>query len=92
MQRYFLTNGRNIKCYFIFSTVSVYRGKEDPATWAGGMGNSWRTTEDISDSWGRCCSFHFSLLGKSTPELQYLIGSSDLVTMVLQHDISCRPE
>jgi hypothetical protein len=22
----------------------------------------------------------------------YLIGSTDLVTMVLQHDISCRPE
>ncbi|XP_042406706.1 alpha-galactosidase-like [Zingiber officinale] len=26
-------------------------GVEDPATWAGGVGNSWRTTQDISDSW-----------------------------------------
>ncbi|XP_022725468.1 alpha-galactosidase-like [Durio zibethinus] len=26
-------------------------GEEDPATWAPGIGNSWRTTEDIKDSW-----------------------------------------
>ncbi|XP_022773617.1 alpha-galactosidase-like [Durio zibethinus] len=26
-------------------------GQEDPATWAPGIGNSWRTTGDIKDSW-----------------------------------------
>ncbi|XP_068640210.1 alpha-galactosidase-like [Aristolochia californica] len=26
-------------------------GQDDPATWASGVGNSWRTTGDISDSW-----------------------------------------
>ncbi|KAH3764189.1 Melibiase family protein [Pelomyxa schiedti] len=26
-------------------------GVEDPATWAADVGNSWRTTGDISDSW-----------------------------------------
>ena len=27
------------------------RGVDDPATWAGGVGNSWRTTGDIKDTW-----------------------------------------
>ncbi|XP_062205361.1 alpha-galactosidase-like [Phragmites australis] len=26
-------------------------GRENPATWAGSMGNSWRTTDDIQDNW-----------------------------------------
>ncbi|KAJ6857825.1 alpha-galactosidase-like [Populus alba x Populus x berolinensis] len=26
-------------------------GQEDPATWALNVGNSWRTTDDISDTW-----------------------------------------
>ncbi|XP_031476612.1 alpha-galactosidase-like isoform X1 [Nymphaea colorata] len=26
-------------------------GQEDPATWAPAIGNSWRTTNDITDSW-----------------------------------------
>ncbi|XP_010252090.1 PREDICTED: alpha-galactosidase 3 isoform X2 [Nelumbo nucifera] len=26
-------------------------GVDDPALWAGGVGNSWRTTDDINDSW-----------------------------------------
>ncbi|KAF5445300.1 hypothetical protein F2P56_034361 [Juglans regia] len=26
-------------------------GQEDPATWAAGIGNSWRTTSDIKDNW-----------------------------------------
>jgi alpha-galactosidase len=26
-------------------------GDADPASWAGGVGNSWRTTGDISDNW-----------------------------------------
>ncbi|XP_077247197.1 alpha-galactosidase-like [Tasmannia lanceolata] len=26
-------------------------GQEDPATWAQGIGNSWRTTGDIKDNW-----------------------------------------
>jgi hypothetical protein len=28
-------------------------GVDDPATWAGDVGNSWRTTGDIHDSWER---------------------------------------
>ena len=31
-------------------------GKEDPATWAGAVGNSWRTTGDIDDSYARMIS------------------------------------
>ncbi|RLM85136.1 hypothetical protein C2845_PM04G16770 [Panicum miliaceum] len=27
------------------------RGVDDPGTWAGGVGNSWRTTGDIKDTW-----------------------------------------
>ncbi|CAN1809112.1 unnamed protein product [Linum perenne] len=27
------------------------RGRDDPATWAPAIGNSWRTTGDISDKW-----------------------------------------
>uniref|UniRef100_A0A0A9DS10 Uncharacterized protein n=1 Tax=Arundo donax TaxID=35708 RepID=A0A0A9DS10_ARUDO len=30
------------------------------------MGNSWRTTDDIADNWGRCCSFLFHPLGNSS--------------------------
>ncbi|XP_077239143.1 melibiase family protein [Tasmannia lanceolata] len=26
-------------------------GQDDPALWAGGVGNSWRTTDDINDTW-----------------------------------------
>lgn len=29
------------------------RGVDDPALWAGKVGNSWRTTRDINDSWAR---------------------------------------
>lgn len=28
-------------------------GVDDPALWAGEVGNSWRTTDDINDSWAR---------------------------------------
>ncbi|KAL5231800.1 hypothetical protein ABZP36_030576 [Zizania latifolia] len=31
-------------------------GKENPATWAGSMGNSWRTTGDIADNWASMTS------------------------------------
>lgn len=31
-------------------------GVEDPATWASGVGNSWRTTGDIEKSWGSVTS------------------------------------
>lgn len=30
-----------------------YRGVDDPALWAGSVGNSWRTTDDINDTWVR---------------------------------------
>ncbi|KAL3578435.1 hypothetical protein D5086_019939 [Populus alba] len=29
------------------------RGQDNPATWAAGSGNSWRTTGDIKDTWDR---------------------------------------
>ncbi|PKA60408.1 Alpha-galactosidase [Apostasia shenzhenica] len=32
------------------------RGQEDPATWAGSVGNSWRTTGDIEDNWNSMTS------------------------------------
>ncbi|GJX38291.1 alpha-galactosidase 3 [Tanacetum coccineum] len=28
-------------------------GEDDPALWAGDVGNSWRTTDDIEDTWAR---------------------------------------
>jgi len=31
-------------------------GVDDPAKWAGAVGNSWRTTGDISDSWASMLS------------------------------------
>ncbi|XP_015883839.3 alpha-galactosidase isoform X2 [Ziziphus jujuba] len=31
-------------------------GQEDPATWAPGIGNSWRTTGDIEDNWNSMIS------------------------------------
>lgn len=37
-----------IRLYFCF-----HRGVEDPALWAGKIGNSWRTTNDINDTWAR---------------------------------------
>ncbi|EEF39350.1 conserved hypothetical protein [Ricinus communis] len=27
------------------------KGVDDPALWAGEVGNSWCTTDDINDSW-----------------------------------------
>jgi alpha-galactosidase len=35
--------------YILFSMCEW--GVDNPATWAGTVGNSWRTTGDISDSW-----------------------------------------
>ncbi|XP_054798207.1 alpha-galactosidase 3 isoform X2 [Prosopis cineraria] len=34
----------------IFYSICEW-GVDDPALWAGKVGNSWRTTDDISDSW-----------------------------------------
>ncbi|KAK1399320.1 Alpha-galactosidase [Heracleum sosnowskyi] len=34
----------------IFYSICEW-GVDDPALWAGEVGNSWRTTDDISDSW-----------------------------------------
>ncbi|RYR58028.1 hypothetical protein Ahy_A05g023683 isoform C [Arachis hypogaea] len=42
MSKALLNSGRSI----FFSM-----GLEDPATWAPGVGNSWRTTGDIKDNW-----------------------------------------
>ncbi|CAN0926625.1 unnamed protein product [Linum grandiflorum] len=45
MSRALLNSGRPI-----FFSLCEW-GREDPATWAGSIGNSWRTTGDISDNW-----------------------------------------
>ena len=42
-------------------------GVEDPATWAGPVGNSWRTTGDINDSWNSV----LHLLDKNDPLYPY---------------------
>uniref|UniRef100_A0A0E0I5Q4 Alpha-galactosidase n=1 Tax=Oryza nivara TaxID=4536 RepID=A0A0E0I5Q4_ORYNI len=36
-------------------------GQDDPALWAGKVGNSWRTTDDIQDTWKRITSGHHML-------------------------------
>ncbi|CAN6204033.1 unnamed protein product [Urochloa humidicola] len=45
MSNTLLNSGRNI-----FFSLCEW-GVDDPATWAGGIGNSWRTTGDIKDTW-----------------------------------------
>lgn len=37
----------------VLKIILFTRGVDDPATWAGGVGNSWRTTGDIKDTWAR---------------------------------------
>lgn len=43
------------------SILIIDRGVDDPALWAGNVGNSWRTTDDISDSWKRFTAFSLNL-------------------------------
>ncbi|KAL0441232.1 UNVERIFIED_CONTAM: Alpha-galactosidase [Sesamum radiatum] len=45
MAKALLNSGRSI-----FFSMCEW-GQEDPATWAKSVGNSWRTTGDISDNW-----------------------------------------
>ncbi|KAG2633971.1 hypothetical protein PVAP13_2NG254700 [Panicum virgatum] len=45
MSKALLNSGRNI-----FFSLCEW-GVDDPGTWAGGVGNSWRTTGDIKDTW-----------------------------------------
>ncbi|KAL1825081.1 hypothetical protein ACET3Z_011859 [Daucus carota] len=45
MSKALLNSGRSI-----FYSLCEW-GQEDPATWAPALGNSWRTTGDISDNW-----------------------------------------
>jgi alpha-galactosidase len=42
-------------------------GVNDPATWAGDIGNLWRTTGDINDSWGSLKS----IITQNAPLAQY---------------------
>ena len=39
---------------------SLNRGVDDPALWARKVGNSWRTTDDINDTWARYNSVFIS--------------------------------
>ncbi|KAG2642528.1 hypothetical protein PVAP13_2KG091100 [Panicum virgatum] len=50
MSRALLNSGRNI-----FFSICEW-GIDNPATWAGGVGNSWRTAGDIKDEWGSMTS------------------------------------
>ncbi|CAN6973971.1 unnamed protein product [Brassica oleracea var. botrytis] len=45
MSKALINSGRSI-----FFSLCEW-GQEDPATWAGAIGNSWRTTGDIRDNW-----------------------------------------
>ncbi|MCL7025873.1 hypothetical protein MKW94_028296, partial [Papaver nudicaule] len=45
MSKALLESGRSI-----FFSLCEW-GDQDPATWAPGLGNSWRTTGDIEDKW-----------------------------------------
>ncbi|XXG60458.1 hypothetical protein AAC387_Pa04g2362 [Persea americana] len=45
MSKALLNSGR-----LIFFSLCEW-GREDPATWAPTIGNSWRTTDDINDTW-----------------------------------------
>ncbi|KAH7690000.1 alpha-galactosidase protein [Dioscorea alata] len=45
MSKALLNSGRTI-----FFSLCEW-GQENPATWASGVGNSWRTTSDIEDNW-----------------------------------------
>jgi len=49
----FLIRNQYFAFYFILNTFLKHRGREDPATWAKSVGNSWRTTGDIKDNWNR---------------------------------------
>ena len=40
-------------CYHPISKCCCCRGVDNPATWGAKVGNSWRTTQDISNSWIR---------------------------------------
>lgn len=38
-------------CLIFFRIFYTEQGHDDPALWAPNVGNSWRTTQDISDDW-----------------------------------------
>ncbi|KAK6145616.1 hypothetical protein DH2020_022436 [Rehmannia glutinosa] len=44
----------------IFYSICEW-GVHDPALWAGKVGNSWRTTDDIKDSWARSITSYVGL-------------------------------
>ncbi|KAL6643363.1 hypothetical protein ACP70R_019028 [Stipagrostis hirtigluma subsp. patula] len=50
MSKALLNSGRNI-----FFSLCEW-GYDDPAKWASGVGNSWRTTGDIKDTWASMTS------------------------------------
>lgn len=62
-------NGNKVCLFFVMSLlmdnmtyiIPLYycfcRGVDDPALWAGTVGNSWRTTDDINDTWARLKSW-----------------------------------
>ncbi|RLM86921.1 alpha-galactosidase-like [Panicum miliaceum] len=50
MSRALLNSGRNI--FFSICEWVI----DNPATWAGGVGNSWRTAGDFKDEWGSMTS------------------------------------
>jgi len=41
----------NVFTSLIVHLIHTEQGTDNPALWAGKVGNSWRTTQDISDNW-----------------------------------------
>lgn len=75
------------KVSFFFSPNS-YRGEDDPALWAGDVGNSWRTTNDIEDTWARLEFLLFCPLSVLYhTAMPYLL----MEFPSMQHDNNCRP-
>lgn len=47
------SEGNQLNDIKIWMICVLIRGDMRPALWGADVGNSWRTTDDISDSWER---------------------------------------
>ncbi len=56
--------------YDIFHTE---QGTDNPALWAPNVGNSWRTTQDISDNWNSMLN-NIDIVRKPASHLSYING------------------
>lgn len=82
---YFLASALLVGIHaFFFST----RGDMHPALWGAKMGNSWRTTTDIGDTWERykICTLFFKFFGASVACIE-IIGSFHMLGLDSIHYI-----